>query len=163
MFTPVKRGMRRRAEMIIRKMDLSDALEAAQISNECFSRPWTAENFKESLATGLCVAFVAQDEGELTGYITADNVSGEVFIGNVAVRCQSRRSGIGKLLVSSLITECERLNAQYITLEVRVSNEPARALYKKFNFEEQGIRKNFYSAPKEDALIMTRFLRRTTE
>jgi ribosomal-protein-alanine N-acetyltransferase len=77
----------------------------------------------------------------------------------VAVHPDFRRQGIAETLVGYLIDEAIKQSGEFITLEVREGNVPAIALYRKLEFEPVGIRKDFYSAPRENALLMTRFFR----
>ena len=87
----------------------------------------------------------------------ADKVGGEVYISNVAVREKFRKRGVASALIDAMNSYCIVNNAEFITLEVRVSNTPAVNLYEKSGFENLGRRKNFYSAPNEDAFIMTKY------
>ena len=78
----------------------------------------------------------------------------EAHITNIAVSPACRRSHIGEALLTTIIDECYRNMAKYITLEVRVSNKPAIALYEKYGFKSLGVRKGYYQDNNEDALIM---------
>ena len=73
---------------------------------------------------------------------------------DIAVDPEKRGQGIGSCLMQFLIDECKRRGANTIFLEVRVTNTPAIALYKKFGFEEISIRKNYYSSPVCDGCVM---------
>jgi ribosomal-protein-alanine N-acetyltransferase len=79
----------------------------------------------------------------------------EAHIITIAVREAYRRRGIGELLLISAIEEATRLNAQIMTLEVRVSNYPAQALYEKYGFKKTGIRRGYYTDNWEDGYIMS--------
>lgn len=142
----------------IRRAVRADASSFARIEKECFSRPWDENAFEESFDNGCSVFFAAEnDDSAVVGFIGADDVGGEVYISNVAVNESCRRQKIGSALVAAMLDYCEESGAQFITLEVRVSNEAAIALYEKNGFENLGRRKNFYSAPTEDAFIMTKY------
>jgi ribosomal-protein-alanine N-acetyltransferase len=78
----------------------------------------------------------------------------EAHITNVAVASASRRRGVGSLLISSLIKAAREMDMVGLTLEVRVGNERAQKLYTKFGFKPEGLRTNYYSDTKEDAIIM---------
>ena len=78
-------------------------------------------------------------------------------ITNVAVHPDYRKQGVGNLLIDNLITLCKENNINSLTLEVRESNIPAQSLYKKHGFKEEGVRKNFYNNPKENAIIMWKY------
>ena len=79
---------------------------------------------------------------------------------NIAVFGHQRRKGVGTAIVKALIAEALRQDAEFISLEVRPSNRAAVALYTKLGFLEEGRRRNFYTDPTEDALILTRRFRK---
>jgi ribosomal-protein-alanine N-acetyltransferase len=79
----------------------------------------------------------------------------EVHILTIAVRQSHQRQGIGEQLLISAIDLAMQLRAEVVTLEVRPSNTGARALYEKYGFKEEGLRRHYYSDNNEDALIMT--------
>ena len=139
----------------IEKMGESHIEKLAVIEKECFSTPWSENALREELENSYARFLVAVCDGEVSGYIGAHNILGEVYITNVAVSEKHRRKGMGEKLINSLISVCEIENAEFITLEVRESNKPAINLYKKMNFKDVGKRKNFYENPREDAILMT--------
>jgi ribosomal-protein-alanine N-acetyltransferase len=94
--------------------------------------------------------------GEVAGYLGTHIVLDECYIANIAVREKFRRKGIADMLLSVGEKNATDKNCAFISLEVRVSNEKAIALYKKRGYNEVGERKNFYSDPTENALIMTK-------
>ena len=90
----------------------------------------------------------------MLGYAGLHVAVDEGYIDNIAVREEYRRQGVGEALLGAFIRfGTEKL--AFLTLEVRPSNEPAIRFYMKHGFAQVGRRKNFYSAPKEDALLMT--------
>ena len=91
----------------------------------------------------------------LRGYADMKIIIDEGYIGNVLVKEEYRRMGIADEMIDFLIKTGSEKNLEFITLEVRTGNVPAINLYKKHGFEIQGILKNHYSSPKEDAYIMT--------
>ncbi len=82
-------------------------------------------------------------------------VAGEAHITNIAVREQSRRQGIGELLLISLIELAMELDAQLVTLEVRASNTAAQGLYAKYGFTQVGVRRGYYTDNREDGVLMS--------
>lgn len=144
---------------VIRKMTEQDIPALAEIERECFSEPWSESSFREELSNDTGRFFVIKNGGEIFGYIGANSVCGEVYITNVAVGKRHRKNGFGKRLVQYLLTESALENAEFVTLEVRRSNENAIKLYEKCGFKKVGERKNFYSKPREDALLYTVNLR----
>lgn len=139
----------------IEKMGELHIEQLAVIEKECFSTPWSENALREELENSYARFLVAVCDGEVSGYIGAHNILGEVYITNVAVSQKHRRKGMGEKLINSLISLCESENAEFITLEVRESNKPAINLYKKMKFKDVGKRKNFYENPREDAILMT--------
>ncbi|MGH9968921.1 MAG: ribosomal protein S18-alanine N-acetyltransferase [Pyrinomonadaceae bacterium] len=97
----------------------------------------------------------------IAGYIVARLVANELHINNVAVRVEYRRRGIGSALLKRVLEEGRRLQAAVAFLEVRAGNSLAQALYKKCGFTDVGLRRVYYSAPQEDALIMSADIKRT--
>lgn len=142
---------------------ITDALtehvpDIAALEEICFSSPWPAEVLARSLTGKDHVLLAALDEDGLLGYMGLMYVLDEGYISNVAVAPQARRRGVGDGLVLAMRQRGRQLGLSFLSLEVRVSNGPARALYEKHGFREVGLRKNYYEKPVEDALLMTLFL-----
>ena len=141
---------------MIKDFDIVHIKEVAEIERLSFSDPWSENALLESLESPYSFFKVFVDGGVL-GYIGFYAVAGEGAVTNVAVHPNSRGLGIGEKLIKAIIEEGKRQNVEYITLEVRTSNEKARRLYSRCGFIDVGVRKNFYSNPKEDAVIMNYF------
>ena len=105
---------------------------------------------------GAAHTYLALAGGEPAGFLSVWEVLGEVSVNNIAVLEKFRRRGIARALLQQMLAELSQ--AQSVTLEVRKSNSPAIALYKAFGFEQVGERKNFYSQPTENAILMTKIL-----
>lgn len=130
--------------------------DIAKLEQLCFADPWTEDGLREELDNTCARFLTAVDEtGTVAGYIGCQTVLDEGYIANVAVSPDFRRQGIGKKLVQALLAQSTDLS--FVTLEVRVSNDPAIQLYTGCGFQPAGTRKKFYSHPTEDALLMTRF------
>jgi len=127
------------------------AKELNEIEKECFSAPWSEESFKSAENTRFYLYF---EDQKVVGYVGIYSVLDEGYITNIAVLKNYRKKGIATKLLKEL-TEKEN-NLSFISLEVRASNIAAISLYEKFEFKQEGIRKAFYSNPKEDGLILTR-------
>ena len=125
----------------------------AELERQCFPEPWS-EHALELFLGENAVAMVAVDGGTVLGYGSMLFVPGEGQLVNLAVLSTARRQGIGKQILSSLIEEAKNRGAETISLEVRVSNAAAIALYEGFGFRSVGIRKRFYRQPVEDAAVM---------
>ncbi len=142
----------------VQKAEYSDIDAIAAIEAECIPEPWSKNAFLTELKKDSSVILKAVNkDGIICGFITADVILGEVSIYNVVVSEAYRRQGIARML----LTELERMTqgAESYMLEVRESNIPAISLYKSLGYENVGIRKNFYSAPCENAILMTKIIR----
>ena len=140
---------------------LSDAgeqtvLEIASIEAECFSSPLTAEQISRLIQDEHMRWFAVWEDAALAGYVWVQTVLDEGYIGNVAVRRASRRHGAGDRLLEMLDQLAEEENLRFLTLEVRAGNLPALALYEKHGYRRTGQRKGYYTAPREDAVLMTK-------
>ena len=138
----------------IRRMQPSDLTQVCEIERENFSLPWSEKSFADSMERNDTVFLVALADDEVAGYIGCYCIAGEGEITNVAVKSSCRRNGIGGMLLEKLYEEGALLDTQEFFLEVRESNEAAIALYSRQGFVKEGIRKNFYEQPVENALIM---------
>ena len=130
-----------------------------EIERECFSRPWTAEQLMSQMRDAQHEFIAAVDDSRVLGYVGLMYVLDEGYISNVAVHPEARRQGIGDALIDALAAKAAELELAFLTLEVRESNAPAIALYAKHSFHPVGKRKNYYDAPKEDAVLMTCYLK----
>jgi [ribosomal protein S18]-alanine N-acetyltransferase len=138
--------------------------QVAEIEKECFSTPWSREMLLEAMEN-LTASFIAAeaDDGTILGYAGVNVVMDEGYIDNVAVRKAYRRNGVASALLDVFIRFAQAHELAFLTLEVRSSKEAAIALYPRHGFEEAGRRKNYYSDPKEDAIIMTRTFKKVSE
>lgn len=128
-----------------------------QVSNmeaACFSMPWSKKSFEENLNRSDAVYVVARDGDKVLGYCGAYVILNEADINQVAVEPLHRKKGVGGKMLVALLDKLGKAGADAVTLEVRKSNEAAIALYESMGFVTEGIRKNFYEKPVEDALIM---------
>ncbi len=143
--------------MIIRKMEAIDVDVVAKIEAEVFSEPWSRDSFLNEVETPNHIYLVAEDEEAILGYCGLWEVAGEGQITNVCVAPEHRGKAVATQMLEELLAYAKQMNVEATTLEVRVSNEPAIKLYEKLGFEEAGIRKGFYSHPREDAMIMWKY------
>lgn len=128
------------------------------LETECFSHPWSKQSLEEELNNETSLFLVAKEENEVIGYIGMSIVIDEGYIFNVAVRESYRNKGVATSLINELVTYGKKNNFSFITLEVRESNFPAISLYSKFGFIKAGERKDYYSNPKENAILLTKYL-----
>ncbi len=143
-------------EIEILRATENDAYDISLLETECFSVPWTKENIIESINSST-VFYVAKSDNKTVGYLGMQNAMGDGYITNVAVTSEFRKMGVATKLLSALFDYANKTQMNFISLEVRTSNNAAISLYEKLGFKDVGIRKNFYSAPKEDAVIMTKY------
>jgi len=148
----------------IRKMTPGDLVQVMEIEHYSFSLPWSRSSFEKELRdNGYACYLVAEtaetaETGKVVGYAGCWVLFDEAHITTLAVHPAYRRSGIGSLLLTSLLEMADARGAEQIFLEVRDSNMAARRLYTEFGFEIKGIRKKYYHD--EDALVMVRLLHR---
>ena len=128
----------------------------AALEQICFpSDPWSESVYRAALDNPAVAVLLAQGEdGTLLGYAVLSTVLDEGNLDNIAVAPEARRNGIADALLSTLTT-FGREHLACLMLEVRSSNVPAIALYEKHGFAAVGRRKNYYTSPKEDAILMT--------
>lgn len=128
--------------------------QVAALEKICFSDPWSENSVAEELSNSLSCWLVCVENGTVLGYVGAQTVLGETDMMNLAVIPQARRRGIAESLILNLVEELKKQDSYCLSLEVRASNAPARALYEKLGFAKVGRRPNYYRNPKEDALIL---------
>ena len=146
-------------EFEIRYAIIEDAEEISEIENACFSVPWSRKLIENEILNDNAVFLTAHDtDGLLLGYASGQPVLDIFYISNIAVREECRRLGIGAELLQQLIDAARDRGCNEVTLEVRVSNQPARKLYESFGFRLLGERKDYYQKPTENAMIYTLFL-----
>ena len=141
-------------QLLIRPMEERDIAQAARIEAESFSTPWSAEAFRKSLALDYTIFLTAEWEGRVAGYCGCYVSLEEAEITNVAVKEELRGRGIARALLLELLRQGEDRGAKAFLLEVRAGNAPAIRLYEGLGFEREGLRRNFYEQPREDALVM---------
>ena len=140
----------------IRVLELSDLSAIEAIEQKAYPTPWSRSMFASELAkpTSICLgAFEGQD---LVGYVINSRYVDAWHVMNVAVDPEHQRRGIATALLERLFEVTRDDERRGYTLEVRVSNEDAIALYEKLGFEARGIRRGYYTDNREDALIMWR-------
>ena len=143
--------------VVVRKANPEDIDDLAAIEQACFDTPWSRESLLHDLTENeMALYIIAEVDGVPAGYVGVWNIYDEGRINNVAVLSRFRRMRVGTILVRTLIQTTERLGIKSHTLEVRRSNQPAIRLYEQEGFREAGVRRNYYTDPDEDAIIMWR-------
>jgi ribosomal-protein-alanine N-acetyltransferase len=148
----------------VKNMKKSDKLRAeyipqiAAIEREAFpDTAWSEKMLAEELSNPRARYFILVEDGEVLAYGGFHEVDGEGQITNIAVKSGLRERGLGSEILGAMLKFAAAANISELTLEVKESNTPARALYEKFGFVETGLRKNYYGG-KENAVLMTLFL-----
>lgn len=142
-------------DFCIKKADFNNITAMVELEKICFSEPWSKNAFSDSIRAGTKF-YVAERNNTLLGYIGISAISSEGYITNIAVFPEYRKKGIATLLFDRVFRFAASNNLEFVSLEVRKSNATAISLYDKLGFKKEGIRKNFYREPNEDAVIMTR-------
>ena len=140
--------------MEFQKMSAAHVVQVATLEKECFSMPWSENAIASELTNPLALWLVALDGKTVAGYVGSQSVMGEADMMNIAVLPAYRRQGVGRGLVNELIRCLTEREVHSLTLEVRASNEKAINLYNSLSFVQVGRRPNYYTMPKEDALIL---------
>lgn len=147
----------------IARMSEHDLLEVVEIEEQSGLSRWGwAAYYAELQGANRDLMLIARptnplivEPGPITGYIVARETAGELHINNVAVRAEFRRRGIGAALLGRILHEARRRKAKAAFLEVRSANLAAQALYEKSGFRAIARRADYYSEPREDAVVMT--------
>lgn len=121
---------------------------------------WSASTLLSLVNSGARV-WVANENGELVGTVAARTIADEVEILNLGVVAPWRRRGVGYSLMAVALEEAVQAGAKQAFLEVRESNEAARAFYTALGFTATGHRRGYYRDPPEDALVLSRPLEET--
>ena len=140
--------------MIIRPMEKKDVYEVSLIEKENFNHPWSENAFLETLLNKDILYIVAMNQEQIIGMCGVRHILGEGEITNVAVKASFKRQHVGEQMLRVLLEQGKAMGIEAFTLEVRARNVAAISLYKKLGFVTEGVRKNFYENPIEDALIM---------
>ena len=167
--------------LLIEPMQITHLPAVMEIEREAFPLPWPERSYRHELTHNefahyyvLCPRVVTHSPasawqrfsqlvrprltatiGPILGYGGFWLMYAEAHISTLAVHTAHQRKGLGELLLVALLDEASRLGAARATLEVRVSNPAAQALYARYGFEQVGRRKAYYPDNREDALILT--------
>lgn len=140
--------------MTIESMTVDDIAQVAEIERQIFSIPWSEKAFRDSMESDNTIYIVAKENDNVAGYAGMYLSFEEGNITILQLNPLSRRKGIGEKVVRDILNRAYEKGVRDVFLEVRETNSVAIALYEKIGFKEEGIRKNFYDKPRENALIM---------
>ncbi len=142
----------------IREMSVDDLDDIVKLEHDLFTTPWSRRSIQTSLEHGAGISLVIEAEKKLIGYAFLIIVLDEAHLTNIAISGKYQKQGIGQKFIEYIIENVRVINCKYIFLEVRASNIPAINLYRKNGFFNVGIRKEYYTDNKEDAILMTKLL-----
>jgi [ribosomal protein S18]-alanine N-acetyltransferase len=149
-------------DITIIRMSEHDLLEVVEIEEQSGLSRWGwAAYYAELQGVNRDLMLIAKpglaiiEAGPIVGYIVARETAGELHINNVAVRAEYRRRGIGAALLGRVLDEARRRKANAAFLEVRSANLAAQALYERHGFRAIARRADYYSEPREDAVVMS--------
>lgn len=147
--------------MIIESLKDCEIPIIAELEKASFSKPWSEDSIRSSYNSSSCKFFTAKTD-RIVGYIGLSIAADEGYILNVAVFPEYRGKGIGTSLVNYLI-DSYKDKLSFLTLEVRPSNKAAVNMYYSLGFEKAGERPSYYSSPKENALLLTKYFNSNKE
>ena len=140
---------------IVRPMLINDLKAILEIERDSFATPWSLEAFKAELKDNEYARYFCLElEGRVIGYMGLWFILDEGHITNIAITPNLRGQQWGEFLMSSVMEKMVEQGMERMTLEVRVSNNPAQSLYKRLGFTVAGVRKGYYVDSGEDAMIM---------
>ena len=140
----------------VRNMKQQDIPFLVKLEQKLFSDAWTEMSLINTLHYRPDTSFVAELDGEPVGYLFFMAAADEGELLRIGVSPEYRRQGVGQVLLDHMDYFVLENGIYSVWLEVRESNEPARALYDKSGFVTQGCRKKYYHRPDEDAVIMSK-------
>jgi len=143
--------------LVVRRADPHESLTAvAALQAESFYRPWGIDAIQRELRQNPVARLYLLERvpGRLEGFCACWLVAGELHINSLAIRPDARRQGLARRLLREVFALSVQEGADAATLEVRRSNTPAVALYRSLGFVVEGVRKDYYEQPREDALVL---------
>ena len=140
----------------VQMKSVEDLEQVVEIEKALFSDPWTKEGFFTFLTKENTMFFVVEEKEKILAYCSMQTVLDEGDILNVAVRSDRQKEGIGYFLVDSMLKMAEMSGIHIVHLEVREGNGTARRLYERLGFKEDGLRRDYYTDPTENAVLMTK-------
>ena len=142
----------------VRTMRTEDVPQVALLEKQIFSRPWSVDSFEKALTYPEQILLVAEETAgkkkAIHGYSILFAAADQADVSNIAVDPAFRGQKIGDALMREMLNRAKEKGVREVFLEVRESNAPAIGLYQQYGFSQIGVRKAYYEAPTEDALLM---------
>lgn len=126
----------------------------AKIEADCITDGWSEKAFSDALGNTNAMIFAAIYNGEVIGFLNGSFVLDEAELLNIAVTAEYRRIGAADALMERFFEKLREIAVRTVYLEVRESNSGAISLYEKYGFERNGMRRNYYHNPTENAVLM---------
>ena len=140
--------------VLFRPMTKDDLDEVMAIERSAYRYPWSSGFFLQELQVACARSILAEIDGRICGYVLFWLLPGSIDVHNLAIAPELRRLGIARMLMRQVVAAAGAQAATRVTLEVRLSNEPAKKLYASMGFVQTGLRKGYYSDDGEDAFTM---------
>lgn len=138
----------------VRDLSFDDLDRVCEMEEASFSMPWKREDFIGLIEDNNSEYLVILADGTVAGAAGYTFNGFEGYINNVVIDVRFRKMGLGKILMEGLLKKGRENGVEEFTLEVRVGNIAANRLYESLGFVNEGVRKNFYEKPVEDANVM---------
>lgn len=139
----------------IRRLRREDVADVAELERKIFSDAWSERAILETLDQKQTMLLAAYEDKKMIGYVILYYVLEDGEIARIAVADGYRRQGVATLMLREMAILCRDIGVSKILLDVRESNVAAYAFYERRGFVRDGIRKNFYSNPVENAILMS--------
>jgi len=147
-----------REERWLRPMQAGGLDAVLAIENAAYEFPWSRGNFIDSLAAGYWAQWLVGSSSQLLGYVIAMHGVHEMHLLNLTVAPAHQHAGHARFMLDALVDRAGQQGAEQLWLEVRISNQRGRALYRRYGFHDVGVRKGYYPAARgqrEDAVVMS--------
>ncbi len=141
-------------DCIIRKAEEADLITVADIEDECFSSSWNLSALMSEFENSYSCIYLAVTDGNISGYLIMYVIEDEAEIARIGVKNEYRRKGIASAMINKSLENFEG----DVYIDVRIKNKPACFLYLKLGFDQIYLRKNYYSNPTEDAVVMKKHI-----
>lgn len=138
--------------MIIRRMNEADIGAVVGVDGAAFSDAWKETAFYDEIKKDYSHYFICESDGEIAGYAGIWCIYETAELIRIATAPKFQRRGVANMLMQEILSCAKDCGCERMMLEVRRSNIPAQALYRKFGFDEISVRKGYYNG--EDAIIM---------
>ena len=140
-------------------MTVDDVPQVMKVEHLAYPWPWSEGNMRDSIVRGHCCQILRGSQGQLLGYFVAMPGADEVHLLNITVAPDHQRQGWARVMLDSLHDWAREIGAQWVWLEVRLSNARAISVYEQYGFRRMGVRKDYYpmdGAQREDAIVMSK-------